>query len=389
MERTPRIARRMAEIAPFHVMDLLARAQALEAAGRDIVHMEVGEPDFPTPEPVVRAGQQALAAGHTHYTPAAGLPQLREAISGYYADRHGVNVPPERIILTPGASGALQLIMGVVVDPGNRVLLPDPGYPCNPNFVRLVEGEGIPVPVDATSDYQLTPQHLASHWDERTVAAMVGSPSNPTGTLATGEDLRALAGATAQRGGRLIVDEIYQGLVYEGEAPTALGETDEAFVVNSFSKFFGMTGWRLGWVVAPEAYVRELDKLAGNIFLAPPTPAQHAALAAFGDDTRAILEQRRQAFQQRRDFLLPALRELGFRIPGTPRGAFYLYADAGAFSDDSFAFAERVLEGAGVALTPGIDFGRHRAGAHVRFAYTTNLDRLEEGVARLARYLRP
>lgn len=384
----------MADIAPFHVMDLLARARALEAAGRDIVHMEVGEPDFPTPEPVIRAGQQALADGRTHYTPAAGLPELREAISGYYAERHGVDVAPERIVVTPGASGALQLIMGVLVDPGDRVLLPDPGYPCNPNFVRLFEGEGVTVPVDGASDYQLTSAHLRDHWDERTVAAMIGSPSNPTGTVATGEDLHALATATAERGGRLIVDEIYHGLVYDdlvrgGGAPTALAATDEAFVVNSFSKFFGMTGWRLGWVVAPAAYVRELDKLAGNIFLAPPTPAQHAALAALGDDTRAILEQRRQAFQQRRDFLLPALRELGFRIPGEPRGAFYLYADAGAFTADSFAFAERVLEEAGVALTPGIDFGRHRAGEHVRFAYTTGLDRLEEGVARLRRYLGP
>lgn len=392
MERTPHIARRMTDIAPFHVMDLLARARSLETAGRDIVHMEVGEPDFPTPEPVVRAGERALAAGHTHYTPAAGLPELREAVAGFYATHHGVTVAPERILITPGASGALQLIMGVLLDPGDRVLLPDPGYPCNRNFVRMFEGEGVPVPVDGDSDYQLTPEHLATHWDERTVAAMVGSPSNPTGTVAAGEDLRALAAGAEGRGGRLIVDEIYHGLVYDdliddGGAPTALAATDEAFVVNSFSKFFGMTGWRLGWMVAPEAYVRELDKLAGNIFLSPPTPAQHAALAAFGEETQAILAERREAFQRRRDFLLPALRELGFRIPGTPRGAFYLYADASAFTADSFAFAERLLEEAGVALTPGIDFGRHRAREHVRFAYTTALERLEEGVARLRAHL--
>ncbi|MFB6261263.1 MAG: aminotransferase class I/II-fold pyridoxal phosphate-dependent enzyme, partial [Thiohalorhabdaceae bacterium] len=246
MERKPRIARRMGDIAPFHVMDLLARAHTLEAAGRDIVHMEVGEPDFPTPEPVVQAGQQALAEGHTHYTPAAGLPELREAISRHYAERYGVAVAPERIVVTPGASGALQLIMGVLVNPGDRILLPDPGYPCNPTFVRMVEGEGVPVAVDGTSDYQLTTDHLALHWDERTVAAMVGSPSNPTGTVATGAELAALDAAAAERGGRLIVDEIYHGLVYDAEAPTALAETDEAFVVNSFSKFFGMTGWRLG-----------------------------------------------------------------------------------------------------------------------------------------------
>jgi aspartate/methionine/tyrosine aminotransferase len=392
MERQPHIAGRMADIAPFYVMDLLARARALEAEGRDIVHMEVGEPDFPTPDPVVRAGQQALAAGHTHYTPAAGLPELRTAISRFYAEHHGVEVAPERILVTPGASGALQLIMGVLVDPGERVLLPDPGYPCNRHFVRLFEGEGVLVPVTGASDYQLTPEHLAEHWDARTVAAMVGSPSNPTGTVASGAELRALEAAVAERGGRLIVDEIYHGLVYDdlgadGGTPTALAETDEAFVVNSFSKFFGMTGWRLGWVVAPKAYVRELDKLAGNIFLAPSTMAQHAALAALEPETRAILEQRRQAFRERRDFLLPALRELGFAIPGEPRGAFYLYADASAFTDDSFAFAGRLLEEAGVAITPGIDFGRFRARDHVRFAYTTSLERLAEGVARLQRFL--
>ncbi len=377
----------MGDIAPFHVMDLLARARAMEEEGRDVVHMEVGEPDFPSPEPVIEAGRRALAAGYTRYTPAAGLLELREAIAAFYERRHGVTVDPEKVLITPGASGALQLIMGVLVNPGDRVLLPDPGYPCNRHFVRLFEGEPLGVPVSADSGYQLTSEHLATFWDEGTVAAMVGSPANPTGTVISAAGLEALDATARSRGGLLIADEIYQGLVYSGEASTALAITDNAFVVNSFSKFFGMTGWRLGWVVAPEYYARELDKLAGNIFLAPPTPAQYAALAAFSPQTGAILEQRLEAFRQRRDFLLPALRDLGFSIPDTPSGAFYLYADCSAFTGDSFAFAADVLTQAGVAITPGVDFGSHRAAEHVRFAYTTSLDRLEEGVERLRRFL--
>ncbi|MFA9459971.1 pyridoxal phosphate-dependent aminotransferase [Thiohalorhabdus methylotrophus] len=381
-------ARRMGDIAPFHVMDLLARARALEEAGHDIVHMEVGEPDFPTPEPVLQAGMEALRAGHTRYTPATGLPALREAIAGFYERHHGVSVDPARIVITPGASGALQLIMGVLLNPGDRVLLPDPGYPCNRHFVRQFEGEGLGVPVGPETDYQLVARHLEEAWDARTVAAMAASPSNPTGTVVEAASLEALSAAARERGGVLVADEIYQGLVYDGHAPTALSVTDEAFVINSFSKYFGMTGWRLGWIVAPEEYVRALDKLAGNIFLSASTPAQHAALAAFSPETGEILEERRDAFRERRDFLLPALRELGFRLPGAPRGAFYLYADCSAFTDDSFAFAGDLLDRAGVAITPGIDFGAHRPDAHVRFAYTTRLDRLAEGVERLDRFLR-
>jgi aspartate/methionine/tyrosine aminotransferase len=377
----------MDRIAPFHAMDLLARARSLEEQGRDIVHMEVGEPDFPTPEPVLAAGQQALTDGRTRYTPATGIPELRAAIAGLYRERYGLEVAPERIVVTPGASGALQLLMGVLLNPGDRVLMTDPGYPCNRNFVRLFGGEPVTLPVGPETDYQLTADLLARHWDDATVAALVASPANPTGTVIDADGLAALADSAASRGGVLVVDEIYHGLVYGGEAPTALAHGDRTFVVNSFSKYFGMTGWRLGWIVAPEPYVRELDKLAGNIFLSAPAPAQYAALGAFGAETREILESRREAFRQRRDFLVPALRELGFRIPGEPRGAFYLYADCSAFTDDSFAFARRVLEEAGVAITPGLDFGDHRAAEHVRFAYTTSLDRLTEGVERLRRFL--
>ena len=386
----------MANIEPFHVMDLLAKARALEAGGRDIVHMEIGEPDFETPAPIREAAKQAADAGKTHYTPAVGLPALREAISAYYQSDYGVSVAPERIIVTPGASGALLLATGVLVNPGDQVLMADPGYPCNRHFVRLMEGEAVGIAVDARTEYQLTADLLAQHWMDSTVAALLASPSNPTGTLVSTASLRKMADTVGARGGRLIVDEIYHGLTYghqgkDEPAETALAlpdnVSDELFVINSFSKHFCMTGWRLGWLVAPEAYVRDLDKLAQNVFLAAPTLSQHAALAAFEPESREILAGYRDAFHERRDFLLPALRELGFDIPVEPAGAFYLYADCSRFTDDSYAFALDVLEKAGVAITPGKDFGSNQPERYVRFAYTTSLDRLQEGVERLARYL--
>lgn len=377
---------RLAEIQPFHVMALLARARALEAAGRSIVHMEIGEPDFPTPRPMVEAAMRAIETGNMHYTPARGLAELREAIAGWYA-RSGVRVDPERILVTPGASGALLLVFGALVGPESGVLMADPGYPCNRNLARFIEGRAQGVPVGPDTAWQLTPDLVEGHWREDTAAVLLASPANPTGTLVPAADLQAIAGLARRRGGRLIVDEIYHGLVYGGRAHSALEFTDEAFVVNSFSKYFGMTGWRLGWVVAPSDYIGDLDKLAQNLFLAAPTPAQHAALAAFEPQTLEILEARREAFRERRDFLFPALRGLGFDIPLLPEGAFYLYANCERFTRDSFGFARDLLEQAGVAITPGCDFGSHRAEAHARFAYTTSLDRLEEGVRRLADYL--
>ena len=390
-DNSPHIARRMADIEPFHVMDLLARARALEAQGKDIVHMEIGEPDFVTPDPVCEAAKRAIDAGLTHYTPAVGLPALREAISAFYKSEHDVSVSPERIVITPGASGALLLTMGVLVNPGDEVLMADPGYPCNRHFVRLLEGKAVGVPVGAETEYQLNGLLLEKNWKKSTVAALLASPSNPTGTLVSHENLRDMSDVAQSHGGRLVVDEIYHGLVYDGEGrgalKTALSISDELFVINSFSKYFCMTGWRLGWLVAPEAYVRELDKLAQNIFLAAPTIAQHAALAAFEPETRAILDDRRKAYRERRDFLLPALRELGFDIPVVPQGAFYLYANCSQFTDDSYAFAEEVLEKAGVAITPGRDFGANAPEQHVRFAYTTSMDQLKEGVDRLGDFL--
>lgn len=386
-KKTLPLAQRMRDIEPFHVMALLARARELESAGRSIVHMEIGEPDFPTPAPICEAGMRALEKGELFYTPALGLPQLREAIAAFYRSRYGVDVPASRIIVTSGASGALLLAVAALVDPGDQVLVSDPGYPCNRHFVRLMEGEPVGVAVGPDSHYQLNPELIERHWGSRTVAALVASPSNPTGALIPAQQLEAMAEFAAQRGGTLIVDEIYHGLVYEDDATTALEISENVFVINSFSKYFNMTGWRLGWMVAPAAYVREIDKLAQNIYLAAPTPSQYAALAAFEPGTLAILEAHREEFRARRDYLVPALRELGFAIPHTPDGAFYIYAGCGALTRDSFAFAHELLEKAGVAITPGIDFGSHAPERHVRFAYTSSLDRLREGVERIRKFL--
>ncbi len=382
-----RVAQRLDGVEPFHVLELAARAAELEAAGRNIVHMEIGEPDFLSPKPVCEAGMRVIETGRLFYTPALGLPVLRETIARFYRTRYGVDVSPSRIIITSGASGALLLAIAVLIDNGDEVLMADPGYPCNRNFVRMMGGVADEIAVGADSGYQLTPELVAQRWTPRTRAVMVASPSNPTGTLMADAALKEIAAIAAARGGVMIVDEIYHGLVYEGDYSTALKFSDQVFVINSFSKYFNMTGWRLGWMVVPEGYLRAFEKLSQNIYLSSPTPSQHAAVAAFEPETIAILEARRAEFKARRDYLLPALRELGFRIPVVPQGAFYIYADCSALCDDSFAFARDLLESAGVAITPGADFGANAADKHVRFAYTNAVPVLAEGVRRIAAYL--
>ncbi|MFR0691276.1 pyridoxal phosphate-dependent aminotransferase [Enterobacterales bacterium AE_CKDN230030158-1A_HGKHYDSX7] len=375
-------------IEPFHVMALLARANELQAAGHDVIHLEIGEPDFTTAAPIVEAGQRALANGHTRYTAARGLPALREAIAGFYAQRYGLSIDPQRILVTPGGSGALLLASSLLVDPGRHWLLADPGYPCNRHFLRLVEGAAQLVPVGPESRYQLTPELIERHWDQNSVGALAASPANPTGTLLHKDELAALSSSLKARGGHLVVDEIYHGLTYGIDAPSVLEVDDDAFVLNSFSKYFGMTGWRLGWLVAPQEAVGELEKLAQNLYISAPSMAQHAALACFEPATLAILEERREEFRRRRDYLLPALRELGFGIAVEPEGAFYLYADISAFGGDAFAFCQHFIETEHVAFTPGIDFGRYQASHHVRFAYTQSVERLQQAVERIARGLK-
>lgn len=380
-------SRRALEIEPFRVMAILGRAREMQAQGRDIIHMEVGEPDFPTPEPVVEAGIAALRAGHTHYTPALGLPALREAIAGYYRSRHGVEVAAGRVCVTPGASGALLLVMAALFDPGEEVLLADPGYPCNRHFARLVEARGVGVPVGPETGYQLTADLVDRHWGPKTRGVLVANPGNPTGTLIPEAELGAIHALVREKGGYLIVDEIYHELVYGPSPPSATGLGEEVIVINSFSKYWLMTGWRLGWLVAPEGLMPALDRLAQNVFLSAPTVAQHAALAALAPETRVRLEARKAELGLRRDWLLPRLVELGFQIGVAPEGAFYIYAGIDRFGMDAEALAEKLLREAGVAVTPGTDFGRHGANRHIRFAYTTSLERIREAADRLARVL--
>ncbi len=376
-----RRAARLDGIEPFHVMDILARARTLEAEGRSIVHMEIGEPDFPTANVILRAGVAAIERGETHYTPALGLPALRAAIAASYPP--AARPSAERVVVTPGASGALQLACALLLDPGDEVLLADPGYPCYRHLVRLFEGRPLLIPVDAASAYQLTAEQVRRHWGPATRAVLLASPSNPAGTRVGPAELKRIARAVEELGGTLIVDEIYHGLVYEGEVQSALGLSDRVFVVNSFSKYYGMTGWRIGWLVAPAETIRHLDRLAQNLFLAANTPGQHAALAALGAEARVELERRRVEFQRRRDYLLPALRALGFGVPLVPSGAFYFYADCSRFSPDSERFTRDLLDRAGVAIAPGKDFGDYRADRHVRFSYANTLENLKEGVRRL------
>ena len=380
-------ASRLAHIAPFHVMELLARAKALEAEGRDIIHMEIGEPDFPTPAPILEAAQASMAGGRMFYTPALGLPELRQAIADFYRQRYNVAVPASRIVVTAGASGALLLAMACLCQPGSEWLMTDPGYPCNSNFVRSFDGVPVCIPVSAENNYQPNLAEVQHYWNERTAGALFASPANPTGTLLDEPTLESIAEFVRQRQGTLIVDEIYHGLTYERDASTALKLGDDIFVVQSFSKYFNMTGWRLGWLVVPDRFAREIEKLAQNLFIAPPTPAQYGALAAFKPETIAILEARRSEFHARRDYLAPALEKLGFRLTAKPEGAFYIYADCSALTNDSEAFARDLLEKAGVAMTPGLDFGAAAPKSHLRIAYTTSIERLEQAISRIRAYL--
>jgi len=378
---------RVSHVAPFRVMHLLEMAQAREAQGHDVIHLEVGEPDFATPEPIVAAGQQALATGKTRYTPAAGLASLREAIAAHYADHFNATVDPARILVTPGASGALLLASQLLVETGDRVLMADPNYPCNRHFMALAGAEVDAVPVGRQSGWQLTAPLIEQHWQAKTCLAMLASPSNPTGHTLSAEALTAVFNTVAAKGGEVIVDEIYQGLNYDDAPLSATSLSDQAFVVNSFSKYFGMTGWRLGWLVAPEHAVEPLTRLAQNVFLAATTPSQHAALAAFTPECRDILETRRATLKQRRQVLLDGLAQLGLAPDLPPQGAFYLWLDISRYSRDSQAFCERLLAEENVAITPGIDFAVEGGEHHVRIAFTNEVARLEEAVARIARFV--
>jgi len=376
------------QIPPFHVMALLERAQQLAAQGHDVIHLEVGEPDFETPAPVLEAIAAATRDRGAGYTPAAGLPALRQAIADDYRERFAANVSPAQIVVTPGASGALQLALAALINPGDGVLLSDPGYPCNRQFVNLVGGKPQPLVLKADNHFTLTASELLGAWQPDTRLAMVASPDNPTGNMLSLDTLQAMAEGAAQRDGLLLVDEIYQGLCYRGPAESVLSRTDQVLVINSFSKYFCMTGWRLGWLVAPEPLVPAIERMAQNLFLAPSTPAQYGALAALQEPSLTILEQRHQLFARRRQCLLNGLAHLKLPVVSNADGAFYVYVDVSHWTDDSFAFCADLLEKEKVAMTPGLDFGEgHAHGRYVRLAYTCAESRLVEALHRLGHYL--
>ncbi len=366
-------------------MDVLSRAHRLEAAGRRVIHMEIGEPDFTATPQVVEAAVRALREGLTAYTATLGLPALREAVAGHYANSLGVRIPSSRIAVTSGASGGLLLTLALYVNPGDEILVPDPGYPGYRHMVRAFEGVARPLKVVPEANFQPTLEMVRAAWGRRTKGLLLGSPANPTGTVIARAELARIAAFIAQRGGVLVVDEIYQGLTYGEPASSALGLPGEVVVINSFSKYFCMTGWRLGWVVLPQKRIREFEKLAQHLYICAPSVAQHAALACFLPATLKILEKRRIEFQRRRDFLIPALARAGLGVPAAPNGAFYAYARC---PSDGKRFAFDLLEREGVAATPGVDFGANGTQRCVRFAYTRSMADLEEAAERLQRFCR-
>ncbi|CAM8624451.1 COG0436 Aspartate/tyrosine/aromatic aminotransferase [Oxalobacteraceae bacterium] len=381
------LAARLDEIEPFHVMELLKMAAALEQAGRSVIHMGIGEPDFPAAQPVLDAAAKAIAGGTMRYTHAVGLPALRESIAAHYQQRFGVDVAAERIVITAGASGALLLACAALVGRDDEVLMPDPSYPCNRHFVTAFEGRARLIPSGPAQRFQLSAAMVREHWSPSTRGVLLASPSNPTGTSIATNELRDIVALVRERGGFTVVDEIYQGLSYDAPPFSALSLGEDIIVINSFSKYFNMTGWRLGWLVVPPSMIAAVEKLAQNFFICASTLAQQAALACFTPESMAIFEQRKIEFKRRRDYLVPELQRLGFTIPVLPDGAFYIYADCSRFSEDADAFTRDVLQATGVVMTPGLDFGTQDVERYIRVSYATSMENLQEAVRRLETYL--
>lgn len=384
----PVAARRTEGIEPFYVMEIVKEAKRLADAGRSIVHLSIGEPDFTAPAPVRVAAQAAIEAGKTQYTPALGIEALRHAIAADYSRRYGLQVDAERIIVTAGASGALLLVLAALLDRDRSLLMPDPSYPCNRHFATIFEGRAQLIPCGPETRFQPTAEMIEKSWNASSSGVLLASPSNPTGTSIDQDVLEEIINAVSKRNGFVIVDEIYQGLSYDRPASTALALGEENLVLASFSKYFNMTGWRLGWLVAPRPLLPTLEKLAQNLYICPSAIAQQAALACFSPEALAIYETRREEFRQRRDYLVPALRDLGFDIPVVPDGAFYIYAGIERFAHSSWDFAFELLRQTGVCLVPGRDFGSAETARYVRISYANKQEQLEEAVKRMAVYLR-
>ena len=381
------LATRLDDIEPFHVMELLKIAAALEQEGRSVIHMGIGEPDFPAAQPVLDAAAKAIAGGTMRYTHAVGLPALREAIAMHYQHHFGVDIAAERIVITAGASGALLLACAALVGRDDEVLMPDPSYPCNRHFVTAFEGRARLIPSGPAQRFQLSAAMVREHWHPATRGVLLASPSNPTGTSIAVNELRDIAAWVRERGGFTVVDEIYQGLSYDAPPFSALSLGEDIIVINSFSKYFNMTGWRLGWLVVPPSMLAAVEKLAQNFFICASTLAQQAALACFTPESMEIFEQRKNEFRRRRDYLVPELQRLGFAIPVLPDGAFYVYADCSRFSDDADMFTRDVLQATGVVMTPGFDFGIQDVHRYIRVSYATSMENLKEAVRRLEAYL--
>ena len=395
---TPRIARRAERIAPFYVMEVAKAASDLarEAAGsaQPMIFLNIGEPDFTAPPRVQAAAERAIRDGRTQYTHALGLDALRERISGWYAERFGLDVPARRIVVTAGASAALQLACLALVDAGDEILMPDPSYPCNRHFVSAAEGTARLIPSSAAERFQLSAAQVEAHWGPATRGVLLASPSNPTGTSIEPAELRRIVEVVRARGGITLIDEIYLGLSYEerfGHSALALGE--DVISINSFSKYFNMTGWRLGWLVLPEALVPVVERLAQNLFICASAVAQQAALACFDPESLAEYERRRAALRARRDFFVPALERLGLSVPVMPDGAFYAWADASEAArrlgvNGSWDLSFALMRQARVAVTPGRDFGDADTARFVRFSTAASMEHLREAVARLEAVLR-
>ena len=380
------ISKRTAEMTSFIVMDVLERANEMERAGIHIIHLEVGEPDFDTPTCVKDAACKALQDGHTHYTHSLGMYELRQAISEYYLAAYNVAIDPDQVIVTSGSSPAIFLVFAALLEKDDEVIVSDPHYACYPNFIKFVQGKPVLIPVFEEDGFQYRPELIKEKINPKTRAIFINSPSNPTGNLLSENRMQAIAAlVSAPDSPRIVSDEIYHGLVYEGQEHSILEFTDRAFVLNGFSKLFAMTGLRLGYVIAPQPFIRPMQKLQQNFFISANAMVQKAGIAAL-KDAREDVARMRDIYNERRRFMINRLKEIGFGITVEPTGAFYVFANAKHLSDDSYKLAFDILEKAHVGVAPGIDFGPNGEG-YLRFSYANSLDNIKEGMNRLEKYL--
>ncbi|MGA1791781.1 MAG: pyridoxal phosphate-dependent aminotransferase [bacterium] len=385
MDKDIMISERSKGITPFLVMEILERASALEREGRHIIHMEVGEPDFETPACITNAAVKALEEGKTKYSHSLGILELREAVCENYQKNYGVTIHPDQIIITSGTSPAMFLVFAALLNTGDQVILSDPHYACYPSFIHFMGGETVKIKVFEEDAFQYRPESIKAQINERSKGIIINSPSNPTGNLLSPEVMKEIA----RLGPWIISDEIYHGLVYEGKAHSILEYTDHAFVINGFSKLYAMTGWRLGYLIAPKPFIRPMQIIQQNFFISPNSFVQYAGLAALTlKDAALAVQKMADTYNKRRKYILPRLREIGFGISVEPTGAFYVLANAQKYCrTDSMEFALELLERAGVAVTPGIDFGENAEG-FIRFSYATSIENIAEGMDRLEKYLR-